>query len=223
MTRVITVLSPDEAAALLHRVTTLDFVDGAASARGRAAEAKHNTQADGQSEATTALVSELRSLLEAHPDIRGTTFPRSFGRIGFNRYCEGDRYGLHVDSPHMGRGDSAMRTDVSFTLFLSELDSYEGGELRIADSGHSASFRLQAGQAVLYPTRLLHEVTPVTRGERVSAIGWIQSWIPDPELRDIAAKAASLNKLLSAPGSPPLTSLLANEVASSLIRYASRG
>ncbi len=223
MTRIITVLQPDEAEALRARVAALEFVDGVATARGLAADAKQNTQALPSSTDTAALVSEVQDLLDTNAAVQSTAFPKRFGRVGFNRYWAGDRYGLHVDSPLMGRGTNRVRTDVSFTLFLSNPDDYEGGALRIADGATSSSFRLPAGQAVLYPTRLLHEVTPVTAGERISAIGWIESWIPDPELRDLAAKAATLQQLTTADVVTPLTRLLANEVAAAIVRIASRG
>ncbi len=99
----------------------------------------------------------------------------------FNRYGEGMTFGAHFDGgvridPRTG---GKFRTDISATLFLSDPDDYDGGELEIADSYGTHSVKLQAGDLVLYPSTSLHQVTPVTRGERLASFFWVQSLVRD--------------------------------------------
>src|SRR5690606_1625781 len=97
----------------------------------------------------------------------------------FNRYCEGQGFGNHVDNAiRQIRGTAErIRTDVSATLFLSDPDEYDGGELVIDDTYGAHSVKLPAGDLVLYPATSLHRVLPVTRGERLASFFWIQSLV----------------------------------------------
>ena len=98
-----------------------------------------------------------------------------------SRYRGGMTYGTHVDDPVM----NGNRTDLSFTLSLSEADSYTGGELVMEDTLEDRAIKLHAGDMVLYPTSSLHRVEPVTDGERMAVVGWITSWVRDPARREI--------------------------------------
>jgi PKHD-type hydroxylase len=77
-----------------------------------------------------------------------------------------------------------LRTDLSFTLFLAEPDTYDGGELMTDEDGHVRKFKPNAGQMLLYPTGVLHQVAPVLKGERIAIVGWISSLIPSHESRE---------------------------------------
>ena len=102
------------------------------------------------------------------------------------RYEPGMAYGDHVDNAIMGRfGPKPMRTDVSFTIFLSDPGEYEGGELVIDSDISPTAFKLPPGHAVIYPTHYLHRVNPVTRGVRQVVVGWVQSLIREPERRQV--------------------------------------
>src|SRR5262249_55980935 len=90
-------------------------------------------------------------------------------------------YGVHVDDALIG----GIRTDISFTLFLSAPESYEGGELIIDTSAGEEAFKLGAGSILTYPATTLHRVAPVTRGERLVAAGWVRSFIRDPARREL--------------------------------------
>lgn len=90
-------------------------------------------------------------------------------------------YGLHVDDPVM----NGSRTNLSFTLFLSEPADYGGGGLAVSDAIEERVFRLEAGDMILYPTSALHRVEPVTRGERLAVVGWVTSWVRDPARREV--------------------------------------
>ena len=85
----------------------------------------------------------------------------------------------------MGRGPGRLRTDISFTLFLDDPESYDGGELVTDTTAGEQSYKLPAGSAVIYPSSTLHRVEPVSRGQRRVAIGWVQSTIRDPAQREV--------------------------------------
>ena len=105
----------------------------------------------------------------------------------FNRYEGGGEFGLHVDNAiRQARGGGALRirSDLSATLFLSEPEDYDGGELIIEEMYGSQSIKLPAGDLVLYPSKSLHSVTPVTRGARVSSFMWMQSLVRDDADRE---------------------------------------
>jgi PKHD-type hydroxylase len=103
--------------------------------------------------------------------------------VGFlvSRYRPGMEYGLHVDDAMM----QGVRTDLSFTLFLSPPEAYEGGELVIEGNDAENAIKLQAGSAVLYPTTSLHRVAPVTAGERLVVVGWVRSLIRRADQREV--------------------------------------
>jgi PKHD-type hydroxylase len=107
--------------------------------------------------------------------------PKGFARMLVSRYAGGQAYGSHVDDALM----AGARTDLSFTLFLSDPESYAGGALVIEDRTEDRSFRLSAGDAILYPSDSLHRVEPVTEGTRHAVVGWITSWVRDPARREV--------------------------------------
>jgi len=201
------VLDATEAAALREAAAKIDFADGRATAGRYAKPVKHNEQAE-DSPALRAIVEKARGALEAHEVLRSVARPRKFTRLILSRYRPGMDYGAHVDDAVM----AGARTDLSFTLFLSEPGDYEGGGLVMEDAAEARSFRLAPGDAVLYPTSALHRVAPVTRGERLAVVGWVQSRVRDPARRealhdlDVAAaemfaatgKTAGFDRLLKA-------------------------
>ncbi len=149
------------------------FVDGSVSAGPLAVGVKRNKQA---ADATTdALAEELIRVLFGDGRVGRAVYPHRATRPLFNRYDAGDYYGHHEDNPLQ----SGLRADVSFTLFLSDPDEYEGGALVIDGKPH----REAAGTVLLYPSGTPHHVEPVVRGARYAAIGWIQSLLRDPAKR----------------------------------------
>jgi PKHD-type hydroxylase len=94
-------------------------------------------------------------------------------------------YGPHTDDALMGGDGERVRADLAFTLFLSDPADYEGGALTIATSGAEQAVRLDAGSAILYPAGTIHHVAPVVRGERLAAVGWVQSLVRDATAREI--------------------------------------
>ena len=168
------ILSPAECAAVRDALSDDRlWRDGAETAKGRARAAKHNRQADRGSPIIRGIAEKIERSLRANAILRAAAQPAAFARILLSRYETGMQYGAHVDAPYI----DGCRTDLSFTLFLNEPADYDGGDLVIGSAGADDRIKLPAGAAVLYPSTSLHEVTPVTRGVRLAAVGWIRSRI----------------------------------------------
>ena len=161
-------------------LATAPFVDGRATAGWSARLVKSNLQASPAPE-----VERLRALVETrlrdHPVFALATRPKTILGPLFSRYQPGHAYGAHVDDALMG----GIRSDVSFTLFLSEPDSYGGGELVIDSTAGEEAFKLAPGSVITYPATTLHRVAPVTSGERLAAAGWVRSFIRDADRREL--------------------------------------
>ena len=161
------------------------YRDGRETAGWHARTVKQNEQADGRLPQVVRLRKELESTLQRHPLFQMAARPRRMKPLMFSRYQEGMSYGNHVDDAIMATPEEAMRTDLSFTLFLNDPDSYTGGELVIDTTAGEQTYKLPAGALVLYPSSTLHRVDPVTRGQRLAAVGWAQSQVRDPQQREI--------------------------------------
>ena len=177
------VLDETQIAGLRHRLEGQAFVNGAATAGWHAKLVKHNRQA-GAGPETRELQAEVGTVLARHELFQIACRPRRLRPVLFSRYEPGMEYGSHVDDAIMG-GQEPIRSDLSFTLFLSAPDAYDGGELVIEGSAGEQAFKLPAGSLVLYPSSTLHRVAPVTRGERLAAVSWVQSQVRDPACREI--------------------------------------
>lgn len=175
------VLSAEECRRLRERLDASAFVDGRRTAGWHARLVKNNLQADRADRTAAAICDELRAKLLAHPLFVAATRPKTFGSLLLSRYEPGMEYGRHVDDALMG----GIRTDISFTLFLSDPDTYEGGELVIEDSEGENAIRLPAGSLYLYPSTTLHRLEPVRSGTRLAAVGWVRSFVRDPGRREI--------------------------------------
>lgn len=172
--------TPAEIGALQRAVGTLAYEDGKQTAGRTARAVKDNEQAAASPE-HRAVLEKVRTTLTAHPLFQAVAYPRGVVTMMATRTRGGGRYGDHVDNALMAGG----RADVSFTLFLSEPDAYEGGELVITDRLEERALKLAPGQAVVYPSTTLHRVEPVTSGERLVVIGWWTSWVRDAARREI--------------------------------------
>lgn len=174
------VLDPHEVAALRDAIDALDFEDGRRTAGRYARSVKSNEQA-ADSAAREAIFAKVRRALNANEVFASVARPRKFARLLVSRYGPGMEYGTHVDDPIM----HGSRTDLSFTLFLSDPGSYEGGGLVMEDALEERVFRLAPGDLILYPTSALHRVEPVARGTRLAVVGWVTSWVREPDRREI--------------------------------------
>ena len=178
------VLSPENIAEILRIKDTLEFVDGKATAGWHAKLVKQNRQA-AASDALAAVQRLVIDAIAAHPVIRSFAMPHRISPPLISSYKGGENYGLHVDEAIMGSGPGALRTDISVTVFLVNPDTYEGGELEVQTPAGSMAVKFKAGDAALYPSTTLHRVRPVTSGERVVAVAWIQSLVRNAEQREI--------------------------------------
>lgn len=174
------VLDQAEVAAIRASAAGLQFQDGRATAGRYASEVKANDQATA-SPARDALLARVEKALLANDLFTLAARPRALSKLLLSRYRQGQTYGLHVDDALM----AGLRTDLSFTLFLSDEASYDGGALVIEDSLESRAVRLPAGSLILYPSTTLHRVDPVTAGERLAIVGWVQSWVRAAGEREI--------------------------------------
>lgn len=179
------VLSREQLARVRSTLDDGRFEDGRKTAGWHARLVKNNEQMQVADETAQALRAEVENALTGHPVFQMAARPAKMTPILFSRYRDGMTYGNHVDDPVMGRGAGRIRTDISFTLFLDDPDSYDGGELVTDTTAGEQSYKLPAGSVVVYPSSTLHRVEPVTRGQRRVAIGWIQSTIRDPAQREV--------------------------------------
>jgi PKHD-type hydroxylase len=180
------VLDRDEVLAVRAGLAAAPFREGVATAGSAAGRVKHNEQARPDDPGVIDLARRVRLALEANPVVRCFARPVRWSGLIFSRYGPGQQYGLHADNATMyGGGGRSLRTDVSFTLFLSDPETYEGGALQVQDLSGDREFRPDAGSAVLYPTGRLHRVTPVARGVRLACVGWMQSQVRRADQREV--------------------------------------
>ena len=179
-------LTKDEVAQYRHTLNQVPWIDGKGTTMGMAADVKQNAQADANHSDIQTLSNLLLSKLGNSPQVVSAALPNRIFPPCFNRYSQGETYGYHVDAAIMRMPNSheVLRSDISMTTFLSEPDEYQSGELIINTEFGEQKVKLAAGDAVLYPSSSLHRVTPVTQGERVAAITWIQSLVSDAAMRD---------------------------------------
>lgn len=187
---------PGDLAAIAERIGLLEWRDGRETAGAVAREVKDNQQAVLDSVPGRALADELHRLVAEHPVIKAAAQARRFSPLLISRTGVGGRYGAHVDNALMGKGDRRLRTDLSFTLFLTPPGEYEGGELVIHASGITQEIKGEAGHLVLYPSGSIHEVRPVTRGTRIVCVGWIESLVADAAQREMLFDLENLRTAL---------------------------
>jgi len=176
------VLSAAEVAQLKDIAARATFVDGKIS--NPHSTAKSNLQMHDQSLQQQA-VNIMAKALFAAEDFVNFAMPTQFAPPLICRYTPGMKYGLHPDAAMMGIGNVSIRSDLSCTLFLNDPDSYEGGHLRTQLGTEEVRVKGPAGSAIVYPSHTLHEVEEVTQGERLVAITFIQSQIPDSFQREL--------------------------------------
>jgi len=149
------------------------------------ARLKLNLQSGGLAPGLEPAQRIIHDTMAASVEFSTFAVPRTY-RIFFNRYDSGMYYKTHMDVSVMGLGTrDVMRTDVSFTVFLSEPADYDGGEFRLETPFGEHRLKEPAGTLICYPSDMLHEVLPVTRGSRLAAIGWAQSLVPDRVNREL--------------------------------------
>ncbi len=180
------VFTPEEAIGFGEQLADSAWVDGKLSAGSQAASVKTNQHLDDRIDLARDIGNAILGRLNSHPQFVSAALPNRILPPKFNRYTGGGQYGAHVDSSIMGMpGGGQIRTDLSATLFLSQPDDYEGGELVIDTRFGAQDVKLEAGDLVLYPSTSLHCVNPVLSGARICSVFWIQSLVRDNQQREI--------------------------------------
>lgn len=211
LVRIEGVLTKEELARISGRLATAAFVEGGSTAGKVAAGVKDNLQIDPDSPASAELGSLVGAALGRSGAFGMAALPRRMTRPLFSRYQAGMAYGRHLDNAVMYHPEP-VRSDLALTLFLSDPDAYEGGELLIHDGilGQQ-KVKLAAGSAILYPAWSLHEVARVSAGHRDAAIVWVQSMVRSVEQRRILFEMGMALQALRArqPDAPEFTVLSA--------------
>jgi PKHD-type hydroxylase len=182
LVRIPQVLTREEVAHCRRILEGTAWQDGRATAGEQSAKVKLNLQVPETAPAAREMGEVVLRALGRNPVFNSAALPFRVYPPMFNRYDVGMKFDAHVDNAIRlvpGTGGMRMRADVSSTLFLTEPDAYDGGELLIEDTYGSHAVKLPAGDMVLYPATSLHRVTPITRGSRWSSFFWSQSMVKD--------------------------------------------
>ncbi len=206
------VLTKAQVAELRAAIDAADWIDGNATSGTQSALAKRNEQLPEGSAAARFAGEKILDALSHSPLFVTAALPQTVFPPLFNRYGGGQTFATHIDNSIRQSRDGSVRirSDLSATLFLTEPEDYDGGELLVEDTYGVHEVKLPAGDLILYPASSLHQVTPVTRGARTSSFFWIQSMIRDDARRallfqmDIAIQQLSLKV---GAGAPELVSL----------------
>ena len=181
----------------LHQgLATVDFIDGQQTAGWHARAVKQNQQAAKTSH-TDSLRAIIHDALRRNPLFQSVVRPKIIHSILLSRYDPGMAYGRHIDNALMA-GDQYLRSDVSFTVFLNDPKAYDGGALVIEGADSETPYKLAAGSALVYPSTTLHRVDPVTHGQRLVAVGWVQSLVRDSDRREILFDLDTVKRTLFA-------------------------
>ena len=173
------VLNPDQLAHIRGVLEAAHWVDGRITAGTQSALAKNNLQVPEDHPKARELADLILGLLGRNSDFVSAALPLRVFPPLFNRYDVGMGFGPHIDNAIRFAGSVRFRTDLSATLFLSEPEDYDGGELIVEDTYGEHAVKLAAGDMVLYPATSLHRVSAVTRGSRWASFFWIQSMVAD--------------------------------------------
>ncbi len=199
-------------------IQTATWKSGSHTAGAQAQDKKHNEEMD-QTNASWASINKLVvGKLYQHPVFQSIVLPSKVSAAFVSRCGPGMHYGRHIDDPVMGTINARYRSDVAVTVFLSEPNSYEGGELTIQSRFGPVSVKLPAGSAVIYPASSLHEVMPVTKGERIVCALWAQSMVRDPQQREILHDLNEAREALNRSTPKAMVTQQIEQVYSNLLR-----
>jgi len=193
------ILDREQLRQLRTALDAADWTDGRETVGAQGAQVKRNRQLPDASPLRRQLGEVVLAALAKSPLYHAATLPLRTLPPRFNRYEGGGEYGMHVDGSVMALPNGEqLRSDISCTLFLSEPDDYDGGELIVSDTYGEHEVKLPAGDAIIYPSSSLHRVQPVTRGARVAAFFWVQSLVRDDSRRRLLYELdASIQRLVA--------------------------
>ncbi|MCK4676131.1 MAG: Fe2+-dependent dioxygenase [Gammaproteobacteria bacterium] len=179
------VLNKEDISVIQDLMASASFREGTTSAGSEAIRVKNNHEMFISEVEAQRLNNLVMGKLVQNPTYIAAAFAKKIATPFYAKYSEGMYYGNHIDDPVMGPPNQRYRTDISITIFLNEPDDYDGGELTISTTFGEQQVKLNAGDAVLYPSSSTHQVAEVTRGERLVAVTWLQSTVRDPAKREI--------------------------------------
>lgn len=208
-----TILDKAESQDIISKIMASDqWIDGNSTATYIDKNIKKNLQLSGKH--LPLETDSIKEKIMNNANIKGFFFPRHIHNVLFAKTGIGMYYRPHTDIPVIKSG----RRDLSFTLFLEDKNTFSGGELILNIPPEAKSVKLSQGQAIVYPTEYIHEVKPVTSGERVVCVGWIESEIPERRDREILSSInASLDHI-----NDPTARLNANNAYNILYKRFSR-
>jgi PKHD-type hydroxylase len=157
-----------------------NWEDGKKTAGSHATLVKNNLQLNRNSEVSKKYAQLINKKILSNQLIKSFSLPKRIHGIMFTKSSKNMHYGRHIDNPYMSSG----RSDLSFTLPLTNKDSYKGGELIIETMNSEEKFKLNAGEIIIYPSSYLHAVNEVKNGERLVCVGWIESYVRSTEERE---------------------------------------
>ena len=163
----------------LNKENTL-WEDGKKTAGSHASKVKNNLQLNRESEISIKLSHLIRKKILSSPLIKSFALPKIIHGIMFTKSLNNMQYGRHIDNPFMSSG----RSDLSFTISLTDKSKYSGGELIIEEMNSEKEFKLNAGEIIIYPSTYLHSVKEIKKGERLVCVGWIESYVKSIEERE---------------------------------------
>ncbi|NWE28824.1 Fe2+-dependent dioxygenase [Pseudomonas gingeri] len=196
------------------------WIDGKATAGLDSARVKHNRQLPEDSALGIRLGERILGRLSDNALFMSAALPKKIYPPLFNRYSDGESFGLHVDNAIRGLKGvrERVRTDLSATLFLADPASYDGGELVIRDTFGEHAVKLPAGHLVLYPGSSLHKINPVSRGERIAAFFWTESLVREDSQRSLLLDMDVAIQRLSAQHADPESLLQLSGAYHNLLR-----
>ena len=154
--------------------------DGKKTAGSHASKVKNNMQMNRDTKTSKKYSQFILKKILSNPLIKSFALPKTIHGIMFTKSLKNMEYGRHIDNPFMSSG----RSDLSFTISLTDKSSYGGGELIIEEINNEKEFKLKAGEIVIYPSSHLHSVKKVEYGERIVCVGWIESYVKSIEERE---------------------------------------
>ncbi len=202
-TRIRNVLSPEQVSLIRSITATGSYGPGSVTAVGTAVAIKHNLQLATGSDAATRAAEVLVAALRENGAFYAATWLDAMTAPLFCRYEPGMTYGNHVDAAMMGGPPMQMRCDLAVTVWLSDVASYDGGELIMDSDGVGQPWKENAGDCVVYPADTLHRVAPVTRGAREVAVFWIQTLVREDWQRRILFDLTHVLQRLESAGPGP--------------------
>ncbi|ACO77469.1 putative hydroxylase [Azotobacter vinelandii CA] len=208
------VFSRDEVRRIRQALEQAQWLDGKVTAGYQSARTKHNLQLAEDDPLAREIASAMLERLWQNPQFMSAALPHKVYPPLFNCYTDGGTFGFHIDNAvRQVRGSAErVRTDLSSTLFFSDPDEYDGGELVIQDTYGSQRLKLPAGDLVLYPATSIHQVTPVSRGARYASFFWTQSLVREDSQRSLLYEMDQAIQSLSrdVPDHPALVQLTGN-------------